>query len=44
MGDHSEIVAGRLAEQKELIHTSQTAANKTLSTPESPFPLRNVTV
>jgi hypothetical protein len=37
MGNHSEFVAGRLAEQKQLIHTSQTAAQKTLSAPESPF-------
>jgi hypothetical protein len=36
-GDHSEIVAGRPAEQKQLIHASQTAAHKTLSAPEPPF-------
>jgi hypothetical protein len=43
MGDHSEIVAGRPAEQKQLIRASQTAAHKTLSAPESPFSLSNVT-
>jgi hypothetical protein len=42
MGDHSEIVAGRPAEQKQLIRASQTAAHKTLSAPESPFYLCNV--
>jgi hypothetical protein len=43
MGDHSEIVARRPADQKQLIHASQTAAHKTLSAPESPFSLHNVT-
>jgi hypothetical protein len=43
MGDHSEIIAGRLTEQKQLIHASQTAAHKTLSAPESPFSFCNVT-
>jgi hypothetical protein len=42
MGDYSEIVAGRPAEQKQLIHASQTAAHKTLSAPESRFSLCNV--
>jgi hypothetical protein len=42
MGDHSEIVAGSPAEQKQPIHVSQTAAHKTLSAPESPFSLCNV--
>jgi hypothetical protein len=37
MPNHSEIVAGRPVEQKQLIHASQTAAHKTLSAPESPF-------
>jgi hypothetical protein len=43
MGDHSEIVAGRPAEEKQLVHASQTAAHKTLSAPESPFSLCKVT-
>jgi hypothetical protein len=43
MGYHSKIVAGRPPEQKQLIHASQTAALKTLSAPESPFSLCNVT-
>jgi hypothetical protein len=41
MGDHSEIVTGRPAEEKQLINASRTAANKTLSAPESPFSLCN---
>jgi hypothetical protein len=41
-GDHSEIVAGRPAEQKQLICASQTAAHKTLSAPELPFSLCNI--
>jgi hypothetical protein len=43
MGDHSEIVAGRPAEQKQLIHASQTAVYKTLSASKSPVSLCNVT-
>jgi hypothetical protein len=43
MGDRSEIVAGMSAEQKQVIHASQTAAHKTLSALESPFSLYNVT-
>jgi hypothetical protein len=43
MGDQSEIVAGRLAEEKQLIHTSQTAAHETLSASDSPFSFCNVT-
>jgi hypothetical protein len=43
MGDQSEIVAGRPAKQKQLIHASQIAAHKTSSAPESPFSLCNVT-
>jgi hypothetical protein len=43
MGDHSEIVTGRPAEQKQLIRALQTTAHKTLSAPESPFFLCNVT-
>jgi hypothetical protein len=43
MRDHSEIVAGRPAEQKQLIHVSQTAAHKTLSALESPFAIFEVT-
>jgi hypothetical protein len=30
MGDHSEIVSGKPAEQKQMIHASQPAAYKTL--------------
>jgi hypothetical protein len=36
-GDHTEIVAGRPAEQKQLIHALQTATHKVLTAPESPF-------
>jgi hypothetical protein len=43
MGDHSEIVAGRPAEEKQPIHALQTAAHKILSATESPFSLCNVT-
>jgi hypothetical protein len=43
MWDHSETAAGRPAEEKQLIQASQTAAHKTLSAPESPFSLCNVT-
>jgi hypothetical protein len=43
MGDHSEVVAGRPAEKKQLIPASQTAAHKTLSAPEAPFSLCDVT-
>jgi hypothetical protein len=43
MGDHSEIAAGRAAEEKQLIHASQTAAHKKLSAPEPPFSLCKVT-
>jgi hypothetical protein len=41
-GNHNEIVFGRPAEEKQLVHTSKTAAHKTLSAPESPFSLCNV--
>jgi hypothetical protein len=34
MGDHSDIVAGKSAEEKQLIHALQTAAHKMLSAPE----------
>jgi hypothetical protein len=37
MADHSEIVAGRPAEEKQLIHASQTAADKMLSAPSRHF-------
>jgi hypothetical protein len=37
MGNQYEIVCGRPAQQKQLIHASKTAAHKTHSTPESPF-------
>jgi hypothetical protein len=43
MGDNSEIVAGRPAEQKQLIHASQTATHKTLPARGSPFSLCNIT-
>jgi hypothetical protein len=43
MPNHSEIVAGRPAEEKQLIHASQTAAHKTLSAPGSTFSFCNVT-
>jgi hypothetical protein len=43
VGGHSEIVAGRAAEQKQLIYALQTAAHKTLYAPESLFSLYNVT-
>jgi hypothetical protein len=43
LADHSEIVAGRPAEQKQLIHASQIAPHKTLSVLDSPFSLCNVT-
>jgi hypothetical protein len=42
-GDHCWIVTGIPAEQKRLIHDSQTAANKTPSGPESPLSLYDVT-
>jgi hypothetical protein len=43
MSNRFEIVAGRLAGQKQPIHVSQTAAHTTLSAPESPFIFRIVT-
>ena len=43
MGDHCWIVAGMLAEHKQLIHASQIGAHKTLSAPESPLSLCYVT-
>jgi hypothetical protein len=43
MEDHTEIVVGRPAKEKQLIHTSQTAAHETFCTRESPFSLCNVT-
>jgi hypothetical protein len=43
MWDHSEIVTGRPAEEKQLINASRTAAHRTLSAPESPCSLCNVT-
>jgi hypothetical protein len=43
MGNRSEIVARRPAEEKQLIRALQTAANKMPSAPESPFSFHNVT-
>jgi hypothetical protein len=43
MGDLSEVVAGMPAEEKKLIHASQTASHKTLPAPEPPFSICNVT-
>jgi hypothetical protein len=43
MEDHSEIVAGRPTEEKQLIHTSKLQAHKTFSAPVSPFSLSNIT-
>ena len=42
-GDHCCIVAGMAAETKQLIHSSQIDAHKTLSAPESPLSLCYVT-
>jgi hypothetical protein len=42
MGVHSEIVAGKPAEQKQTIHAMKIAAHKTLSAPELPFSPYNV--
>jgi hypothetical protein len=43
MGYHSEIIAGKTAEEKQFIHASQTAADIMLSAPESPFSIFDVT-
>jgi hypothetical protein len=40
-GNHSEFVAGRPADQKQLLHASQIAALQTLFATESPFPFCN---
>jgi hypothetical protein len=42
-GDHSEIVAGRIVEAKQLINASQTAVRIKLSVQEPPFYFCNLT-